>query len=57
MVYYIMEIELFLIMTREVINRYMHGHRLTLQEKAICLHIIKNAATLVLDTTLQIKNH
>ena len=51
-----MELELFFIMTREVISRFNRGQRLTPEEKAVCLQIIKNLAVVTLDSARSIKN-
>ena len=42
-----MEIQLFLIMIQEVISRFNRGQRLTWEEKAMCLRIVKNAAVVL----------
>ena len=42
-----MEIELFLIMIQEVWIRFQRGQRLSWEEKAICLEIVKRAALLL----------
>lgn len=51
-----MEMQIFLIMVQEVISRFNRGQKLTPEEKAVCLQIIKNLAVVTLNTARTIKN-